>query len=268
MSGIPGSRKRFSLRRLLLALAVAYGAIYGVLWLGVDQLAFVPPPPGYALPDPDIVVLEEHGVPDLALRYYPGPPGAPVLLMSHGNAEDLGRIEPYQRAVAERGVAVCAWDYPGYGASGGDPDLAETERGIRRVHRWLVGAQGVAPGRIVLWGRSLGTGPSCWLLRREPVAGLVLESGFTSLHRILTTVPLFPVDPWDNLDAVADSTVPVLVVHGERDEVIPASHGRALAAAAGTRAETLFQPDVGHNDPADSERIDAIVAFARRCVGR
>lgn len=245
---------------------VTYLLLAVLVWLLAARLAFLPPAPSYGAEDPGIVLLEAHAAPTLALRYHAPLPGAPVLLLSHGNAEDLGHIASYQRSVAARGLGICAWDYPGYGASGGSPGFAATEAGIRQVYHWLVEEQGVAPSRIVIWGRSLGSGPSCWLLPRVPVAGIVVESGFTSLYRVVTGVRVFPFDRWDNQAALTASPVPVLVIHGEDDRVIPSAHGKALAAAVGAGVETLWLPGVGHNDPDDGRKVDAIVAFAQACV--
>lgn len=261
----PG-RSPFSIRRLVVFLAVLYVATAAAFWVLAPLVAFQPPGPSYGATDPGIVLLEEYQAPTIALRYLTGPPGGPVLLMCHGNAEDLGHVEDYQLAVHARGIAVCAWDYPGYGASSGEPGFAAIESGARRVHGWLV-SQGVAAERIIPWGRSLGGGPACHLLLAKPVAGVVLESTFASINRSVTGIPLVYPDRWTNADAVAASDKPVLVIHSTTDRVIAPGQGRALAAAAGDRAETLWLDGVDHNSGDYAARAAAIAAFARRVVG-
>ncbi len=102
--------------------------------------------------------------------------------------------------------------------------------------------------RIVAYGRSLGGGAACALAREREVAALILESAFTSVSAIAQRLgvprPLVR-DRYDNLTTVASLDIPVLVVHGERDTIIPVSHGEELARAAGVE---LVRLPCGHND--------------------
>jgi hypothetical protein len=107
----------------------------------------------------------------------------------------------------------------------------------------------VDPARIVSYGRSLGGGVAARLATRRQVAALVLESSFTSLRSFARGffAPGFLVrDPFDNLTELSRYRGPLLVLHGERDEVAPFAHGRALAAAV---PGAVFVPmRCGHND--------------------
>ena len=91
-------------------------------------------------------------------------------------------------------------------------------------------------------------GAACQLARSRPISGLILESTFTSLRSMASRIgfPGFLVlDPFDNLEVVSTLDIPVLVIHGERDDLIPISHGEALAEAAGVPLQRL---PCGHND--------------------
>jgi pimeloyl-ACP methyl ester carboxylesterase len=90
----------------------------------------------------------------------------------------------------------------------------------------------VPPERIILYGYSVGTGPSVYLAARRPVAGLILESPFVSTFRVMTKIPLFPVDKLRNLHEIKRVHCPVLVLHGTRDTIIPFWHGQQVFAAS------------------------------------
>jgi hypothetical protein len=108
----------------------------------------------------------------------------------------------------------------------------------------------VDPARIVGYGRSLGGGAICALARERTVAALVLESTFSSVRSIAAGfgLPALLVrDPFDNLAALAAFPGPVLLVHGERDRMIPVAHAHELAAAA-RRPRLVVHPGCGHND--------------------
>jgi fermentation-respiration switch protein FrsA (DUF1100 family) len=124
----------------------------------------------------------------------------------------------------------------------------------------------VDPGRIVAYGRSLGSGAAAVLARERSVPALILQSAFTSTRAFARRylLPGFLVrDRFEVLDAVRAFSGPSLVIHGERDEVIPVSHGRALAAAASDA--TLVLHSCGHNDcPPDwGAHVESVIRFLR-----
>ncbi len=173
----------------------------------------------------------------------------PALIFTHGNGELIDYwLDPFER-VRAWGVGVLLVEYPGYGRSGGMPSEASIVRTMADAWDHLAGRPEVDPGRIIAWGRSLGGGAACGLVARRRVAALILESSFTSVGPLGRRYGLFgPLvrDPFDNLEAVKAYDGPVLVLHGERDGIIPAQHGRELAAAADDSELHLFP--CGHND--------------------
>jgi fermentation-respiration switch protein FrsA (DUF1100 family) len=108
----------------------------------------------------------------------------------------------------------------------------------------------VAPSDIVVVGRSVGGGPSVWLLQEETPAALVLISPFTSTFAIYPPAQyLIPGDRFPNLPRIRKSTVPLLVIHGEADGIIATDHGRTLYAASPAEPkEFVGIPNAGHND--------------------
>jgi fermentation-respiration switch protein FrsA (DUF1100 family) len=180
------------------------------------------------------------------------PAPAPLLLFAHGNGE---LIDHWGNAFDEPrawGFGVLLVEYPGYGRSEGSPSESSIRDGILAAYDWAKAQPDVDATRIVAHGRSLGGGAVCLLARARPVAALILESTFTSVrafaHRF-GAPELLVRDPFDNLAALAHYPGPLLVLHGERDELIPPAHGRALAAAH-QDAEFRALP-CGHNDCAE-----------------
>lgn len=239
------------LRLLLTALAV-YAAAALLAHAAADSMLFPAPPPSYgpgqgllALRTPDGTAVAACWLP---ADPRPGRPPAPVILYSHGNAEDLGHVLPTLQDMNRRGYSVLSYDYPGYGQSGGRPSEAGACAALRAAWDWLTGEAGVEPGRIVLYGYSVGGGPSVDLAARVRPAGLILEAAFTTAYRVMTGVDLFPGDRFRNIDKLPRVQAPVLVMQGEKDEVIPLSHGLALFAAAPEPKRSLFVPNAGHCD--------------------
>ena len=140
-------------------------------------------------------------------------------------------------------------EYPGYGRSRGDPSEESIAQTMAAAYDYLATRPDVDPRRIVAYGRSVGGGAAGALIRQRSVAALVLESSFTSVRRLARRHLLFGPfvrDPFDTLGAVGDFDGPVLVIHGREDRMIPAAHGKELAARA-PRGEILWL-DCGHND--------------------
>jgi pimeloyl-ACP methyl ester carboxylesterase len=175
-------------------------------------------------------------------------PGA-LLVYAHGNGELIDHWIGAFEAPRRLGVSVLLVEYPGYGRSPGRTTQASVEAAMRAAYDFAVAEPGVDPRRIVAYGRSLGGGAACALAREREVAALVLESSFTSIRDMARELrmPGFLVrDPFDNVAVLRAFRGPVLLLHGERDEVIPVEHAVRLRAAA-PGAELHVLP-CGHND--------------------
>jgi hypothetical protein len=173
----------------------------------------------------------------------------PVVIFAHGNAELIDHwpdsLEPYR----EMGVSVLLPEYRGYGRSAGSPSEQAIADDFAAFYDLVSARADVDATRIVFHGRSIGGGAVCALAARRRPAALLLQSTFTSLADVMRRfgVPrLLVLDKFDNVAALGSLDVPVLVIHGESDALIPPEHARALAAAA--RQPTLWWFDGGHND--------------------
>lgn len=236
--------------KLLVTLVVVYVAFAAFAWLASDRMIFQPPSPSYRAGQlPIVMVPTEAG--SIATLHLANPSAAITVLYAHGNAEDLGQVAPLLDELRRTGFAVLAFDYRGYGLStGGPPSAAGATSDMEAVYRHAVETLKIPPSRLVLYGRSVGSGPASDLAARVPAGGLVLESAFVSAFRVLTKVTLLPFDRFDNLRHVRELRAPILVIHGTDDQVIPVAHGRRLFEAARQPKQALWAEGAHHNDVA------------------
>lgn len=257
-----------TLLRLVLLGAVAYGAVALLAYLYAERVLFQPPPPSYTgalVPFTRVPVGDRD---TLAVQYLPNPDARFTILYSHGNAEDLGYLQTIFADLVDAGFAVVAYDYRGYGQStGGRPTVGGAVEDAVAVYRYAVDDLGIPPGDLILHGRSLGSGPTLELAARHGAAGVVLESAFVSVLRVITRVRLLPFDHYANLNRVRTLEPPLLVIHGTRDGVIPAWHGRRIFDAAPGPKWAVWVEGAGHNDlalVAGADHGRALAEFARR----
>lgn len=240
------SRKRI-LRSIILIAICVYLGIVALAWLLPNNLLFRPQSAGYA-DDNGIVRLKTADGETISAKFYENTAAEFTILFSHGNAEDIGRNELFTRHLSQRGFSVFAYDYHGYGTSTGEPTEENSYRDIDAAFKYLTMVRKIPADRIIVHGRSIGGGPSVDLASREKVAGLILESTFTSASRVLTKYRIIPFEKFDNLGKIANVNCPVLVIHGKQDATIPFHHGEALFAAAKEPKSSFWIDAAGHNN--------------------
>ena len=252
-------------RSRLVAAALAIGAVllcFSMIESFARQMLY--PAPRVAVPSPPPPPLEEIGL-DLAgggrvtaWAYEPPalPPEAPVVLFFHGNGENLETLRWSRlfEELGELGVAVVVPDFPGYGRSSGVP----TEHGL-----FATGDSGLAWARrkhprrpLVVCGWSLGAAVAIATVDRHPEAarGLIALSAWTTLAEV--AVKLFPEfavkmmlrEHYDSRTAARRIRIPALVVHGERDGLIPVAQGREIGSLLGGPTRWVEVPGAAHND--------------------
>ncbi len=218
-------------------------------WLFADSLIFpAPRKPGYSKED-DIFFLKSASHEQIACKCWKAnTPSTGTILYSHGNAEDIGRIEETLQSWVQEGYSVIAYDYPGYGHSSGKPNEQGCYDAIDAVYSHLTDELNIPSDKIVIWGRSLGTGPSCYLAKKQKTAGLLLESPFMSTFLTVTEYPLVPWDRFRNLERAPHIQSPSLVIHGHQDEVILFRHGKKFFNALPEPKKLVEFENAGHND--------------------
>jgi hypothetical protein len=241
-------------KRLMVSALTIMAAVYLVLVLvGLflsEAMMFQPRPSSYR-DGPDILKLPSADGSTVSARLLDNSHARYTILFSHGNAEDLGDLSSHLEQFRKHGFSVMAYDYSGYGTSGGKPSERTVLLNAEAAYDYLVERRGITPDRIIIWGRSIGSGPSVHLAASRPTAGLVIESGFTSAFRVMTRVRLLPFDRFDNLRGLERVTCPVLVIHGTGDGIIPFWHGQALFGKAREPKSRLWVERAGHNDLVD-----------------
>lgn len=186
--------------------------------------------------------------------FFPGKTESPVLIFFHGNAGNISHRLDNVLGLLEQELGVFIFDYRGYGKSSGSP----SEKGIYTdglaAYDYLLEEKKVPPEKIILFGRSLGAAVAAQVALKRKARVLIMESAFTSIKDMARTMPLFallsPFLPanYNNLKKVAQLRIPLLVIHGRRDDLVPFSMGQRLYDAA--RPPKFFYPleGAGHND--------------------
>ncbi len=198
------------------------------------------------------VILETAAGTTVHGWYLPGRENARTLLFLHGNAGNISHRLDSLHLFHQLGLNVLIIDYSGFGRSGGKPGEQQTYEDARLAWRYLTDTRGVAPARIVIFGRSLGGGVATWLASRETPGGLILESSFTSVPALARKYyPIFPMRwlariRYDNASRLPQVRCPVLIAHSRDDEIVPIEHGRALFALA-RDPKRFLEMRGGHN---------------------
>jgi hypothetical protein len=240
-----------AVKRAVRSLLFTFGSVYVFflfyLYFFGDSLVFYPPPSSYRDSARILKIPGRDGLRFSAV-YLPNPAARYTLLFTHGNAEDIGHNFDFLERMQAAGFSVFAWDYRGYGTSEGRPSEQALYQDSEAAYEYLTMALNVAPDRIIPLGRSLGGAAATHIAAGRPVAGLILESTFTSGQKMLTPVRIFPFDRYLNLERLTKVRCPVLVIHGTADMTIPFRHGEALFAAASEPKRSFWVAGAGHND--------------------
>lgn len=225
-----------------------------------EKYAFLPPnPPRYEAETVDVISKRHGSIPYFIIvaSGFQNPWNETwTLIYCHGNAEDLGMIRGWCQQVSHSlRVNVVAWDYPGYGYNGTLGRCSESGcyEDMMQVYNWCV-QQGIMENRIILWGKSLGSGIAVHQaaklsLKKRPFAGVILQSPFTSAVRVVTKkLSWLPfVDIFDNLAKIHVIHVPILIIHGDQDDIVPLSHSQELKEKC-RRGRLIQLKGANHND--------------------
>ncbi len=188
-----------------------------------------------------------------------------TILFLHGNAENISTHIMSVRWLPAQGFNVFLLDYRGYGASQGKPTVEGVQEDVNAAMQTLLARSDVDPDRIVVFGQSLGGAIAVYNVAHSPyrrhIRGLAVESAFASYRGIVRekladfwlTWPLqYPLsllisDKYSPAKAVADvSPIPLLIIHGDRDPIVPVANSKRLFALAREPKQLWIVPDGGH----------------------
>lgn len=194
---------------------------------------------------------------------------APVVIYFHGNGGTIAHRGPAVRPFIDAGYGVLLLEYRGYGGNPGSP----TEAGLYADARTALGfvdAAGISVRRQILYGESLGTGVAVQMALERGAGALILASPYTSIADVAQPIfPFVPVDllmrdRFESAEKIGALRMPIMVVHGKRDDTIPVVLGISLyEMAPEPKAIELF-PEAGHNDLNRFGAAVAILGFLRQ----
>lgn len=252
-------------------LVLAYLAVMVLAYTAQRAILFPAPhrAEGTLLAEQGFRRLTPPAGPVVDVLYLPAPAGAPTVVHFHGNGEEIGQLLDMGQALRERGLGFCAVEYPGYGAVPGHPSekalYAAAEVALAELR-----ALGVTPQSTVLSGRSIGTGVAVEMARRGHGARMVLVSPYTSVVELgQAAMPFLPVkllmkDTFQSEAKAPAISIPVLIIHGEEDEVVPVEMGRRLGQRF-PHATVVTVPGAHHNDvlgpPWGEALVERMAAF-------
>ena len=204
-----------------------------------------------------------------------GDPWRGHVLFCHGNGGNIGGRVEQARLLASAGFEVLLFDYRGYGRSSGRLSEEGTCRDARSARDALLRDEEADEFRLIYLGESLGGAVALALALEAPPFGLVLQSAFTSVRDMAREhYPYLPrtliPDAYPSLRRVAEIRAPLLIVHGERDEIVPSSLAGGSSKAEPEPKVLRLLPDAGHNDLVDRAGDEYTEAIASWCdeIGR
>jgi len=202
---------------------------------------------------PDKVTDEKYaeGIPCMWL---PAPRAAGVMLFCHGNAEDLGMSFAFVKHMRDQfKMNVLAIEYPGYGLLS---HISASEAAVKEValtaFRFILDELKVAYEQIILFGRSIGSGPAVYIASRFPVGGLILVAAFASIREVIrclvgSLIAMGFAERFPNLSLIGNVSCPTLFIHGEKDNLVPPSQSVALFRQCRARKLLITPPGMEHN---------------------
>ena len=252
------------IKRALISIVLSYLTVLAVLWFYQKDVIFLPRADGTITPLNYAVPFEElriQSTSHLKLKAWwipqPNVLQAPTLLYCHGNGATLSQLAHVTAIFYEFGWNALIFDYRNYGGSDFSPaglsEVAVAED-AQAAYDW-VRSKNIAPDQIIIWGHSLGSSVAALLASKNKSAALVLEGAFSSLREMSRVkypwiyVPGFLIeDKFDTLSYVQNVSAPTLVMHAEKDSVIPPQQGRLVFEAVPGPKMWLALSGIDHND--------------------
>lgn len=262
--------------QILIIFILAVSAMFYLFYSSIENhFMFYPQrhfdfsPEFYNLSYRDVFFHAEDGV-ELHGWFFPVEKEKPVILFFHGNAGNISHRLDNIRYLLERGFQVFIFDYRGYGKSSGRP----FEKGVymdgRAAYEWLVEEEQIEPENIILFGRSLGGAVAIDVAAYRRAGAMIIESPFLSTREMAKTMfpfsllsPVLPAS-YNNFEKIKDISVPLLVIHGDNDDIVPFSMGEKLYESAKDPKFFYSVKGAGHNDTyimGGAEYFDVIERF-------
>jgi fermentation-respiration switch protein FrsA (DUF1100 family) len=245
----------------------------------IESNAFQPPEPGYTRTHPNLYMIDSVGHSQIATMHYKVNNGEKIIIYSHGNATDIGYMDTFLSNLAKTiRINLISYDYEGYGLSRGVASEAGAIRSINIVYNHLISI-GYLPNEIILYGVSIGTGPTVELASKlsqygEKLGGVLLQTPYTSVAGVVSQIAehtfyasSYVVENsniFRSSETISLITVPVTLIHGDRDEIIDHSHSVTLykiLKKTNRYAKFITIPYARHNN-IESDHLNILI----RCL--
>jgi pimeloyl-ACP methyl ester carboxylesterase len=249
--------------------ASLYLGLAALMYLVQRSLMYFPErvrtaPAAAGVPQAEEVVLDTADGEKVIVWHVPPRGDSPVIVYYHGNGGSLRTRSGRFRRIADEGVGLVALSYRGYGGSTGRP----TEDGLIQDARAAYAyAAARYPQRIAVWGESLGSGVAVAIAAERPVTRLILDAPFTSTVDVAAAlywylpVRILMKDQFRSDVRIKRVTAPVLILHGEADNVIPIAYGERLLAMIPGQKRMIRFPEGHHVQLDHLGAADAALKF-------
>ena len=257
-----------------IGLVSGYLILVAFVYVRQDSMLYFPvreieqTPKNIGLNFEEIILMTKDGI-SISSWYIPAENERGVVLFCHGNAGNISHRLDSIRIFHELRLGVLIFDYRGYGKSGGSPTEKGTYADAEAAWDYLVNVMQVNPGKIIIFGRSLGSAVAAETALRRKAGVLIIESGFTSVPDLGSKFyPYLPVRlisryNYSTVEKVDKIHIPKLFVHSPQDEIIPFEHGVAIFQKA-IEPKEFLKIAGGHNEGfliSGETYIDGLNAF-------
>jgi fermentation-respiration switch protein FrsA (DUF1100 family) len=246
--------------RTVFYIILSYIAVAALLYAGQRHLQYFPgrsypgKPANYGLPEmQELQVKTEDGLELLAWFAPPKKKDGKVIVLYHGNAGDISLRADKARTFIDAGYGVYLCEYRGFGGNKGDINEGGLYKDARSALQWL-DAHGYPPAQWVIYGESIGSGSAVQMAAEFQAKGLILEGAFSSAIDVAAEnyfwlpVRYMLKDRFDNISKIKSVHASLLMVHGERDPIIPFHLAQRLYATANEPKRFVPIRDGDHND--------------------
>jgi abhydrolase domain-containing protein 17 len=234
-------------KNLIQFILFSYTVLTLFAYIFADKIIFPAPKSSYKDFE-GIIKLKTYDHKTISAVYLPNEQAKYTILFNHGNYEDLGTIMPLLKNLQLHGFAVFAYDYHGYGTSEGRASEQNAYYDVDTAYDYLTKELNVKPEEIVVFGFSVGSALALDLATRKPVAAVILQGLFLSAYRTITQIPFLPFDKFKNVVKIKKINVPILIIHGKKDSIVPFWQGRKLYAEANQPKYYYWVDNAGHNN--------------------
>lgn len=232
---------------VLWVFAICYIALLVFAFFFAEKMIFPMPYPSYTKKDNGIFFIPTSDNGKIAALWLPAKDCDFCLIYCHGNGEDIGRIRSRLEMINRAGISVLAYDYNGYGLSSGKANVKNFENAAVEVFDYANKVLKYPTEKISVMGYSLGGAAACTIAdARSGLRSVVLLSAFSkAINAILPFDPL----PWDilaNCKKIAKFKMPILMIHGTRDYIVPIRNAYTNYKAAKSPTHLLVYEGDSH----------------------